>query len=727
MEHVSNCVLIVVYDRKTLLILFIIVTLFREGHYAILAYNYPFSEQLSLEDNMKKRVAFVVIDPPSKEKYLQDLEFFFGDHVEFMAYSIKEGIPETISGELAIVTSPILLDYLKPYLSSEIEIIYTTRTIYKDSFEKLKKIEPGTEAMLVSNSSIFALDMISFLYRIGIKHIHFNPYYPHKEVVPDIALAITPGQTFHVPEGVKEVLDIGWRVFDIAMLMDVVSKLKIEDERVIQKINEHAQRIVPVNYGMHSAIDSFVKSDAMVKTILDEVEDGIFVLDHNQRIIEYNKHLLRLLQIHEKTVKNLETNSPIKELIVQLSSIDEVEHSLIYLEGSKKSMVVSKKPLYDFKGLFGSLFIVKDIVTIQTLESDYRKKTMERGHLAKYSFGDIIGRSEPVKKCKKKAMKIASFDKPVLITGETGTGKELYAQSIHNFSRRKKRPFVAINCAALPPSLLESELFGYDEGSFTGAKKGGKKGLFELAHGGTLFLDEVGDIPMEVQAALLRVLQEREVMRVGGRCIIPVDVRIIAATNKQLKKLVNEGTFREDLYYRLNVFSLALPSLQEIKEDIPFMIESIMEKNGYRKKTIDDELMEYLVNYPWRGNVRELMNCMENLAILSDEHITIEHLADEYQVLRTEKEEQGVMKEAFMELRSFERTLSFHMLKILSYRTAGRKTLHHILMTQGLPTTEYEIRKLLEYLKNKGYILYGRGRSGPKLTEKGLDILTRIS
>lgn len=672
---------------------------------------------------MKKRVAFIVIDPPSKEKYLKDLEFFFGDHVEFSSYSIKEGIHETISGELAIVTSPILLDYLKRYLSEEIEIIYTTRTIYKKSLEELKKIEPGTEAMLVSNSSIFALDMISFLYRIGIKHIQFNPYYPDKERIPDLDLAITPGQTFHVPERAKEILDIGWRVFDISMLMDVVSKLKIEDERVIQKINEHAQKIVPVNYGMHSAIDSIVKSDAMVKTILDEVEDGIFVIDHNHRILEYNKHLLRLLQIKEEASKGLSGNTLIKDLILQLQSIDEVEHSMIYLEERKKSIVVSKKPLCDFRGPFGFLFIVKDIVRIQTLESDYRKKTMERGYLAKYSFDHIIGQSERVKKCKKKAMKIAVFDKPALITGETGTGKELYAQSIHNYSKRKNRPFVAINCAALPPSLLESELFGYDEGAFTGAKKGGKKGLFELAHGGTLFLDEVGDIPLEVQAALLRVLQEREVMRVGGRCIIPVDVRIIAATNKNLKKLVNDGSFREDLYYRLNVFYLALPSLQEIQEDIPYIIQSIMEKSGYGHKTIDKGLMDYLIRYPWKGNVRELLNCIENLSIISEDPIAVEHLASEYQVLKTENEEEDALKEAFMELRSFERTMALRLLTILSYRKAGRKTLHHVLMAQGLPTTEYEIRKLLEYLKNKGYIQYGRGRSGPKLTDQGLAVI----
>ncbi|MDX5716558.1 sigma 54-interacting transcriptional regulator, partial [Clostridioides difficile] len=217
---------------------------------------------------------------------------------------------------------------------------------------------------------------------------------------------------------------------------------------------------------------------------------------------------------------------------------------------------------------------MKDVNNIEILEQKIRSDSVKRGYVAKYKFNNIIGNSSIIKDCIKKAKKMALTDNPILITGETGTGKEAFTQSIHNHSNRKNKPFVAINCASLPSELLESELFGYEDGSFTGAKKGGKKGLFELAHTGTIFLDEIGDMPHDLQVKLLRVLQEKEIRKIGGTSIIPIDVRILAATNKDLEKLIIENKFRMDLFYRISMFTLDLPPLRKRLEDIPLLLES---------------------------------------------------------------------------------------------------------------------------------------------------------
>jgi PAS domain S-box-containing protein len=231
------------------------------------------------------------------------------------------------------------------------------------------------------------------------------------------------------------------------------------------------------------------------------------------------------------------------------------------------------------------------------------------------SFGDIVGRSPAIARVKERAALLAETDSTILILGETGTGKELLARAIHAASRRRHGPFVAINCGALPGSLLESELFGYEEGAFTGARKGGKLGRLELADGGTLFLDEIGDMPLHLQVKLLRVLQERVVERVGGTRPIPIDVRVISATNRDLEEMVRTNNFREDLYYRLNVIPLVVPPLRERTEDIPLLVQHFLarfsEKLGKRIAGIEPAALEVLMGYRWPGNVRELENAME--------------------------------------------------------------------------------------------------------------------
>ncbi|HVJ49169.1 sigma-54 interaction domain-containing protein [Desulfitobacterium sp.] len=250
-----------------------------------------------------------------------------------------------------------------------------------------------------------------------------------------------------------------------------------------------------------------------------------------------------------------------------------------------------------------------------------------------YTFEDILGESEALNKTKSMAKFVANGISSILIYGETGTGKELFAQSIHNASNRRNKPFVALNCGALPATLIESNLFGYEEGAFTGAKKGGSPGAFEQANGGTFFLDEVSEMELSLQTKLLRVLQEREVVRIGGFKPLKVDVRVIASTNKDLNELISEGKFRQDLYYRLNVVQIKIPELRERQGDISLLARYFIKKyNNFFGKSIEDidhETLKVLQNHTWPGNVRELQNCIEhamNMVERDDSILLVQHL-----------------------------------------------------------------------------------------------------
>ena len=255
------------------------------------------------------------------------------------------------------------------------------------------------------------------------------------------------------------------------------------------------------------------------------------------------------------------------------------------------------------------------VFALRSINRVYRIVNRYTGMCAYHSFSDIIGQSAPLRRAVEFAQQVASSPSTVLITGESGTGKEVFAQAMHNASNRHDASFVAVNCGAIPETLFESELFGYEDGAFTGARKGGRPGRFELANGGTLFLDEVGELPLDMQVKLLRALQEGCITRVGGQRSIPIDVRIIAATNRDLKQRVEEGAFRQDLYYRLSVIPLRIPPLRERKEDIPLLVRYFLHSKAQKLHKdvppLDDDTHQLLLRYEWPGNVRELENFIE--------------------------------------------------------------------------------------------------------------------
>ncbi|MBR1990399.1 MAG: sigma 54-interacting transcriptional regulator, partial [Firmicutes bacterium] len=312
-----------------------------------------------------------------------------------------------------------------------------------------------------------------------------------------------------------------------------------------------------------------------LQEIINFSEEGIILLDREARIVEYNRTASKILNMGS-SIRGQKFSVwdvfPENDFDGRKEDLFSLDNEILKLKDGR-TLVISTKLLEVGKNVEGAIITVRETKEIEEIERKIRKKENDRGNVAKYDLSSIIGVSSEIKECKNLLRRFGKFDGNVLITGETGTGKELFAQSIHNESVRKNEPFFAINCAALPASILESELFGYSEGSFTGAAKGGKPGIFELAHGGTLYLDEITEMDLSCQSKLLRVIQEREVRRVGDSKIIPVDVRIIAASNRDIWQEVVENRFREDLYYRLNIMTIKAPPLRERKADIMILID----------------------------------------------------------------------------------------------------------------------------------------------------------
>jgi len=364
------------------------------------------------------------------------------------------------------------------------------------------------------------------------------------------------------------------------------------------------------------------------RCIVDSVSEGIIAVDRKGMVISVNKSARDFLRINEEDVsgrplKSIISNSP---LLGVIAGGRPVLNKVETIKGS--AFVTNHVPVKIGSELVGGVFTFKDMSTVVRAEREFRR-SCAKGLVAKYALEDVVHKSKAMEDVLKRARRFAGSDSTVLISGETGTGKELLAHGIHAISPRKRKPLVSINCAALPEQLLESELFGYEDGAFTGSRRGGKPGLFEIAHEGTIFLDEIGATPQSVQTRLLRVLQEKEVMRIGGDRLIPVNVRVIAATNKDLNQEVRQGNIREDLFFRLNILHIHIPPLRSRTGDLPLLVSTLIDRtakkygNG-KAPMVPNTCIRKLMNYAWPGNIRQLENFIERFLLLTGTRFRID-------------------------------------------------------------------------------------------------------
>ena len=466
------------------------------------------------------------------------------------------------------------------------------RTVHHEYIDKLLRIPEGSTVLVVNDVDEATISLIESLYQLGVDHVQFIPFRKGSLFYEDVQIAVTPGETNLCPSYIKEVIDIGVRLFDMTTILEVVECCGLNKD-ISSKISErYIRNIIELQRKLLYAERDAKQMSEHIQNVLGTVDDGILVVNEEGRITVFNNRLAALFHVDAQDVVNkymddVMNRRDITDFIMngkdesKFFDIDGVDVVIFRLQMVKENTIVAT-----FKSVHQAVEIEK------TAQREMRNK----GFYTKYCFDDIIGEDDVMKDRKQIAKKLALSEHPILIQGETGTGKELFAHAIHEHSLRKNGPFLAVNCSALTETLLESELFGYEEGTFTGAQRGGKKGLFELADNGTIFLDEIGDISLTVQSHLLRVLQEGEIRRIGGRRIIPINVRVITATNKDLQGKMRDGSFRTDLFYRLNVLNLCIPPLNERRADIPLLIKHLITKSGKWVK-VEQDVLEYFMQY----------------------------------------------------------------------------------------------------------------------------------
>jgi transcriptional regulator, propionate catabolism operon regulatory protein len=488
-------------------------------------------------------------------------------------------------------------------ISTMIIPIKVSELDFLKAIKRARDLEPNNEVIIISyNHSYRFLPEIQKLINIPVKELIFHNELELENLIKNLKNI-----------GRKVIIGASWAC-QVAKKHNITGQFFFTESAVLNAL-DLALNILDIR-------EKEMKRIEISRAITEYAYCGILSVDKHGNVILINKLGKEILDITKYGVKG----NPLDELVndeklfsVFLSKQKQID-KLCSLHDKK--IVINSIPIYVNNEFQGTVNTFTDINRVQRTEHKIRlnihKNNMSKANL---HFDDIIGMSEIMKNTIEKAKSYAQSQATILLLGETGVGKELFAQSIHNYSPFSKGPFVATNCAALPENLLASELFGYEEGAFTGAKKGGKQGLFELAHNGSIFLDEIGELPPSIQTKLLRALQEKEIMHIGGEVVIPINCRVIAATNRDLKKAIITGSFRKDLYFRISTLLLNIPSLDQRKEDVPLLTEYFILKYDpiiYNKfKTSIEDITNLLSQVSWIGNIRELENVIQRFLIIS--------------------------------------------------------------------------------------------------------------
>lgn len=686
-----------------------------------------------------KTLAIVSYTIESVNSYYNQIRSLLSDRIHIQRYCLEDmkNLKEKkISADVLLIPSYHLLKKIKSCVSRNTELLFASRTLSKAGMDKINSIKKGSKVILIDESPEMAEQIISIIYQLGARHIELSSYWSDVNQ-DDECIFIVLGQSDYIPAHAGEIINVGNSLLDINSIMDVGMKFDLLSVLDRQDVVRSYTEIETANFGLLKILGLTNSRESQLDILLQTIDAGVIGVDNSGGIFLYNENARDIIKKENESVLNRSALELLPEIpfAYTLQSMLPGEEKIIKINGY--DVVASVSPLLHSKKRYGAVAILRKYSDLEKTEYTLRKKLIGKGHSAKYNFNDIFGKSSAITECKNIARRMSGSNSSILITGETGTGKELFAQAIHNSSLRSSFQFVAVNCGAFPESLLESELFGYEEGAFTGARKGGKPGLFELAHNGTLFLDEITEMPMSLQVKLLRVLQEREVVRLGGDRIIDVDIRIIAATNKNVKEMVEKGEFREDLFYRLNVLPLKIPPLRDRKDDILGLTE-------YMKKTFGSEFLltdraKYtIMNYSWKGNVRELRNCVEYLVNLGLEEIDQKDLPiysgagaknEERESLTAHEQEMmdGLMREAGGNLKKYIFVLEELSSAYKSNRRLGRRSICERAKAQNIYISEQEARAVLINFEKYEVAHIHKGRSGSVITDFGFKALSYLS
>lgn len=640
----------------------------------------------------------------------------FGNIVTINNYyfsELNEG--DIIEEDVILVMVEEQLILARKYTIDPKKILVIRRTIKTTNVYKLLQIPKGTNVLVVNEDRESTLQTVELLYQIGVKQLNLIPYNNTENQNKTIKIAVTPGQQAYVPDYIENVIDVGIRCMDADTIITIIEKLKIDNSLVSKNVINYFNKIVDMSTGLKSQyVDFYIQNEQFNKVMVNSNE-GILITDKDYTISYYNKKLIEMLDIRTNSI-NRNLQDIIDDVGYRFLIKENLNQELLNLK--KDYTLVTKSPLVYFGEVGGYCYNFHTATYIKQLQQNMSIQLRKSGLIARYSFADIRYKSKIMGKCIEISKKVSKNNSTILITGESGTGKELIAQSIHNYSDRCNNPFVPINCAALPESLLESELFGYESGAYTGANKNGKVGVFELANDGTLFLDEIGDIPLNLQTKLLRVIQEKQIMRLGSERIQNVNVRIIAATNKNLKNLLNEGKFRDDLYYRISTIPIRIPPLRERKEDILELFKYFI---GEKYAILSDHDKQIIFEHSWPGNVRELKNMADYFMIMNElngEILYSEGHSDSLNKLfNIEKLYRYTNEEELTNILTSIYDYS------LSQNGIGRIKLIKTLSENDIIIKESRLKNIISILKEEKFLKSYIGRQGSKITVRGIELL----
>lgn len=689
-----------------------------------------------------KEVAVIAFEQSYAEFIKTCIEVYFGNKATINAYSAGDIDKKEFIEEKFIVISGFTIFKRVYEKIKETAVLEVVRfTLSREQADMLKNVPTNKKILLVNIDYRKCMEVITQIYEAGYKHLDLVPYYGDESTRnKSIVTAITPNEMQMMPPGMENVINIGERVLDVNSVIDLADKMGIDGIFNTEEARKARNSVLLTSSGIEKLLGENENLIEQIKALMELMDDGIILTDLMSQIYLANKKAKSMLRNKSEIIEGFDVADILPELrayVCDDSEKQKATEKIVAIDGLNIVMKIST--IYSGKVKRGNIITLRNFDELEEKQHMIRSRISGNKHEAKYVFSDIKGESTKMKEAIISGMRMARSDSSVLITGESGTGKEVFAQSIHNLSHRNKYSFVALNCSAIPENLLESEMFGYEEGAFTGAKKGGKIGLFELAHKGTIFLDEICEMPLPLQSKLLRVLEEKKVSRIGSLKLIDVDIRVIAATNRNIKDMIKEKKFREDLYYRLNVLPLEIPGLRDRKEDIPILLEHFMMtmSKGWE---ISSSALKKMCKYNWPGNVRELRNAVEFMCSLDKDFIDqcdlpkdiIQQNSSEvttHMAHSLSTDHQSNIMFLLREGRKFE--LFEGILKVLSLESDknqkwGRVKLEETLNVYGYVFTETEIRNGLRILNEMGYIKSTKGRGGSRITTNGATLLQEI-
>ena len=654
---------------------------------------------------MHDPVELIVENGTAIPEFIEQLSSIFGDAISIQAYCMDDPAaygPKHTEVVLTSALSAAEFPEVRRNLLKGRAVISLNLSLQRHTLMQLDPYPKGTPIAVINVTKFMAEETIAQLCQAGYGHLRFVPYYPGGPELEKIPLAVTPGEAQLTPSWVEKCIDLGPRLIDIVTIVELADRLGCTYLLRTRRFFDFFARQYTTSAGVSILVEQNDLLAQRLSSLVQLFREGVVGLDAQGTVFDCNYRAAQLLDIPRSQLLSRPATDFLPQDLLDQCRIQQVP-VVKSISKPEASYLLHLYPVTQGLQYQGTIIILEPLGAVKPSHTT----SVYRGHIAKYCFSDICGISPQLRQTVDLARKMARTDSSVLITGESGTGKELFAHAIHNASSRSQGPFVAVNCAALPENLLESELFGYEEGAFTGAKKGGKEGLFELANTGSIFLDEIEGMSPSIQLKLLRVIQEREIMRVGGKQVIPIDVRVISATNQELGPLMETGKFRRDLYYRVSTLPLNLPPLRHRQNDILPLVEQFKEQLGLTF-VLTGEASRLLLRYPWPGNIRELRNCVEYLGCQNLPVLDVENLP--YPMLQRENAPSADFKE-----------LRDHVIQALMAGPCGRGQLTERLARAGCPVTEGLLRRQLSELKKLGWIESGPGRSGSRLTPKGIE------